>query len=536
VTPSRIGRYQIVGPLAAGGMAEILLARLSGPSGFERIVVVKRILPHLAREPAFVSMFLDEARIVSGIRHPNVVQVQELGHEDGELFLVMEYLEGESASSLLKRSVARNEPLPPVLGAYIVAEACAGLHAAHELTDVDGKPQNIVHRDVSPQNLLVTYAGEVKVLDFGIAKAADRITRTEAGQLKGKFEYMSPEQCRGQDLDRRADVFSLGVVLYELTTGRRLFKRRTQLETLKAITEEPVVPPARVRADYPAALELVVMKALSRRRDDRHASASELRREIVAAIASARPAEDARDWLGRVMAGLFEDRILEKREMVRRVQRGGEIAHVPAGEVSEPVDVPTAELVAEGTAAPSLLETPNGARRAPEGRSRVTLVAGAALVLAVLGVGSFAALRLQGPTQAAPGPSPLPGASVATDPALLATSVPSAPAATQTLLHVETRPPGATVTIGSATRGVTPVDLTLPRSVEPVSLELRKSGYQPLTQSLVPDVDQRIVVSLDPMTGPRAGRPTTPSAPSRPPPAVPAATAPPSASPFQRFD
>src|SRR5262245_61887209 len=213
----RIGRYEVVGELAIGGMATILLGRLVGPRGFEHPVVIKRILPHLAKMPEFVDMFVDEARIVAGIRHPNVVQVTELGCEGDELFLVMEYLEGESVGGLLRRIWTQDGEIDRALAVYIVAEACAGLHAAHELTDEAGKLRGLVHRDISPQNMFVTYSGAVKVLDFGIAQAADRLTRTEAGQVKGKFAYMSPEQCLSQPLDRRSDVFALGVVLYELT-------------------------------------------------------------------------------------------------------------------------------------------------------------------------------------------------------------------------------------------------------------------------------------------------------------------------------
>src|SRR4029453_1875254 len=171
---------------------------------------------------------MNEARIVAGIHHPNVVQVFELGRENDDLFLAMEYLEGESASGLLRRLRTRGEGLPEVLAAHIVADACSGLHAAHELGDADGDPINLVHRDVSPQNVFVTYTGDVKVLDFGIATAADRIAQTEAGQVKGKFECMSPEQCMGKPLDRRADVFALGVLFWELSTGLRLFRRPTE--------------------------------------------------------------------------------------------------------------------------------------------------------------------------------------------------------------------------------------------------------------------------------------------------------------------
>ncbi len=183
-------------------------------------------------------MFVDEARIVAGIRHPNVVAVQELAHEGDELFLVMEYLEGESVGGVARRLVTRGESLRRSLAAFVIAEACAGLHAAHELVDDEGLPRDLVHRDVSPQNVFVTYSGQVKVLDFGVAKAANRNTQTEAGQVKGKFAYMSPEQCLGKPLDRRSDIFGLGIVLWELSTGRRLFKRGSEHLTFKAKGEE----------------------------------------------------------------------------------------------------------------------------------------------------------------------------------------------------------------------------------------------------------------------------------------------------------
>src|SRR5688572_7190193 len=255
--PKRIGRYDIVGPLASGGMAEILLARIVGPSGFQRPVVIKRILPHLSRQKDFVDMFLDEARIVSVIRHPNVVQVTELGHENEELFLVMEYLEGESTAGLMRRLSSRAEKLEPALAAYIVAEACAGAHAAHEQLDSTGANLGIVHRDLSPHNVFVTYGGAIKILDFGIATAADKIAKTEAGQFKGKLEYASPEQCRGAQLDRRSDIFSLGTILWELTTGFRLFKRGGAMEMLRAICEEPIPRPDTIDPEYPEELAAI---------------------------------------------------------------------------------------------------------------------------------------------------------------------------------------------------------------------------------------------------------------------------------------
>ncbi len=339
--PEQVGRYEIIGALGAGGMAEVLLGRLRGPSGFERLVVIKRILPHLAGKQKFVDMFLDEARVVAQIRHANVVHVHELGYENGDLFLVMEYLEGESAGGLLRRLTVQKERLPPALAAYIVAEACAGLHAAHELATPSGERQNVVHRDVSPQNLFVGYGGDVKVLDFGIALAGDRIVRTEAGQLKGKFEYMPPEQWREEPLDRRADIFALGVVLFELTTGRRLFRRATRLDTVKAICELPIPPPSSLEAGYLPELERIVLRALEKKREDRYETAAEMRRDLLALV---RPREAEPDAaLAALMRRVFGDRIAEKAAMVGAARGTGPLASVPPADVDETVEVPVIE-------------------------------------------------------------------------------------------------------------------------------------------------------------------------------------------------
>jgi serine/threonine-protein kinase len=377
--PWRIGRFEILGKLADGGMAEVLLGRLVGPRGFEHPVVIKRMLPELAREPRFVDMFVDEASIAAAVKHPNVVAVHELSQGEGELFLVLEYLEGESVGGLLRRLWSRGVELDRRLAAYIVAEACAGLHAAHELTDEAGKTRDLVHRDVSPQNILVTYAGAVKLLDFGIAKAARRQTQTEAGQLKGKFGYMSPEQCYGRPLDRRSDIFSLGIVLYELTTSRRLFKRDSDLETLKAITEQPVPPPAQHAADYPPALEAICLRALSRKRDDRFATAAEMRRALLAFVHGGGEGlpEEA---LAAVMERSFADRIEAKRELVRRAVAGDGVEAIPSAEVDETVEIPVVfdDERTQGTR--STMATASGAMR-PR-KSALTWLVPAALLAA----------------------------------------------------------------------------------------------------------------------------------------------------------
>jgi len=315
--PPTIGRYEVLGPLASGGMAEILLARLRGPIGFERPVVLKRIAPHLASRDEFREMFVDEARLVSRLRHANVVHVYELGVDAGELFLAMEYLAGESLSRLMKRLAERDERLSPALIAHLVAEACAGLHAAHELRGDDGESLHVVHRDVSPQNLFLTYDGDVKLLDFGVAKAKNRLAQTATGQAKGKFAYMSPEQCRREPLDRTTDVFALGIVLFELLTARRLFRGNSELALVRAICDDPIPLATSVDPAVPDALEEVARKALAREPLDRYPTAAAMREALLQAARHLDPELVGRDDLGRVMRRLFADERREKDDALR---------------------------------------------------------------------------------------------------------------------------------------------------------------------------------------------------------------------------
>lgn len=324
--PDHIGRYQIVGPLATGGMAQILLGSLAGPEGFRRPVVIKRVLPHLAEKREFKTMFIDEARLVAGIRHSNVVTVYELGSEGGELFLVMEYLEGESVAALLRRLQKDNVRLPPEIAAYIAAEAAAGLHAAHEYVDDSGVPQQVVHRDVSPQNLIVNYDGSIKVIDFGIARAKDRGTKTRAGALKGKFAYMAPEQASRGEIDRRVDVYALGVVLHEMLTGKRLFVG-TEAEMIKAICFEHVPTPREFVPDIPEELEAIVLRAMSRDVNTRYPTAAAFRQALIEYLRGL--TSHGREHLVEIMERLFPDRRAEKRDMLRKVRQGADVASLP---------------------------------------------------------------------------------------------------------------------------------------------------------------------------------------------------------------
>ncbi len=275
VTGRRFGRYQLLLELGRGGMATIYLARLVGPENFQKLVVIKKIHDHLAEEKEFLDMFYDEARIAGLVHHPNVVSIFEFGAVGGAHFISMEYVHGQSLVELMRTAKRVSGLLPWPQVVRIVADAAGGLHAAHELRSPEGKPLNVVHRDVSPQNILVGYDGSVKVTDFGIAYAAERIAHTSTGILKGKLAYMSPEQAKAKPLDRRSDVFSLGIVLYEALCLKRLFKGDNDAATLYRLLEMKVPRPSLERMDLPKHLDEIVLKALERDPDRRFSSAGE---------------------------------------------------------------------------------------------------------------------------------------------------------------------------------------------------------------------------------------------------------------------
>ncbi len=276
-----LGRYRVVEEIGIGGMATVHLARMDGPGGFQKWVAIKRIHPNLVEDDQFVDMFLDEARIAAGINHANVAQVFDLGKDEGTYWIAMEYLHGEPLREIMRRCEERNQLISADVAARLCADAAEGLHAAHELRGKNGQLLGLVHRDVTPHNLFVTYEGYTKVVDFGIAKVADRLSETRAGTLKGKLAYMSPEQVRGQDdVDRTTDVFALGVVLWELTTGHRLFRMDTDLDTLEKVQACVVPPPSTIIPGYPIELESVVMKALAKKKPERYQTTRELSRAL----------------------------------------------------------------------------------------------------------------------------------------------------------------------------------------------------------------------------------------------------------------
>lgn len=305
---ARLGKYQLIRRLATGGMAEIFLARAQAIHGFEKLVVLKRILPQHAQSEDFIRMFLAEARLAARLHHPNIVQVYDIGEEASTYFFTMEYVQGQDLRRLVRAARRKQTPIPLEHILHVIMGMAGGLHHAHEKMGSDGQPLGIVHRDVSPSNVLVTYDGDVKVVDFGIAKAAAAQVSTIAGTLKGKIPYMSPEQCRGEAVDRRSDIFSIGTLLWELTTGKRLFAGENEFAILNRVAKADVPPPSSIRPQYPPELEAIVMRALAMRPEDRYMTAIDLQIDLEDFAREARlPVSSAR--MGRFMRKLFEDDI-----------------------------------------------------------------------------------------------------------------------------------------------------------------------------------------------------------------------------------
>ena len=274
------GKFNLIRQIAKGGMAEIWLAEQKGPSGFSKQVVIKKVLPHLAEDQHFIEMFLDEARLVARLDHPNIVQIFELGEIDGMYFIAMEYISGFDVSNIRDRALEFGRIVHPEIAARIISDACQGLDYAHRFKSPDGDHLNLVHRDISPQNILVSREGTAKLVDFGVAKAATSTHQTQTGAVKGKFSYMSPEQISGVPLDGRSDVFSMGIVLFELVTGIRPFGHDNELKAVTAILSSPPPSPRSIRGDLPASMEAIILKALEKDPNNRYQTAHSLSRDL----------------------------------------------------------------------------------------------------------------------------------------------------------------------------------------------------------------------------------------------------------------
>jgi serine/threonine protein kinase len=345
------GKYRLIAELGHGGMADVFLAVQAGPlgSGFSKLTVIKRLRPNLAEEPEFVSMLVDEARIAARLNHPNVVQTNEVGEYEGQYFIAMEYLDGQPFHRIQHRMMQRvKDGTPAVLTKeqqyVIVMDALAGLHHAHELVDYDGTPLGVVHRDITPHNIFVTYEGQVKVVDFGIAKAVGRASETRQGVVKGKVRYMAPEQAIGHDVDRRADVFAAGVMLWEIAAGRRMWKDMDDLRIVQALVSNEVpASPREFDPTVPEAVDKICRRALALKADERYETADEFRSELESFLAEAGHLVDARRKLPGAVADLFKDKRAEIRAVIER--QIAMAASKPSGEFAAvkvaPTDAPS---------------------------------------------------------------------------------------------------------------------------------------------------------------------------------------------------
>jgi serine/threonine-protein kinase len=341
-----IGRYEFLVPIAKGGMAAVWAARLKGTRGFAKTVAIKTMLPTLSDDPLFEQMFLDEAQLAAQIHHPNVVEIMDLGEQDDILYQVMEYVDGESLATVLRTTSKKKERLPLEIAVRIVMDACRGLHAAHELKNVDGTLLGLVHRDISPQNIMITYDGVVKLVDFGVAKAAGRTTsETTAGQIKGKAPYMAPEQALGQRVDRRTDVFAMGIVLYQITTGKHPFRGENDIATLHNILHNELPSPRFVDAQFPRPLEAAINRALSRDVTKRFASAKDMADALSRVFPPTRRRADVADVGAFVQELLGETGNRRRSVLAEAIKRAdSRTGSAPLGDASGSMLLPLAEI------------------------------------------------------------------------------------------------------------------------------------------------------------------------------------------------
>jgi serine/threonine-protein kinase len=461
--PSTFGRYGVVAHLATGGMAQVFIARLEGPGHFQRTVAIKRVLPHLAADARFRDMFLDEARVTAAVRHPNVAEVYDLVSEGGEVYLVMEYVPGETVLRLYRSLRKASCVLPWHLAAHVVAQASAGLHAAHTLR-LGSVPQPVIHRDVSPHNLLIGYDGDVKVIDFGIAKMRGQESRTQVGEVKGKFAYMSPEQACSRELDARSDLFSIGVVLWELLTGTRLFGRDDEVATLQAVLHDEVIPPSEIEPEVPSELDEVVLACLERDRDARIASADDLRARLEAILRDY-GATGAREELSALMHAEFAERIATKDLLVHGALPVDRVPSLATPTVTEISVVSRNTMRADAA--------PKRRRRS----SPWTWPAATALVIsgaAAAWVGAVGLEKSRGP--AAPVPV-APAPRIEALPPATSEAVAPEPA----VLDIQTAPAGADIFLDGAFLGISPLRWSYDGPAREGTTTLRLTNYETTT-------------------------------------------------------
>ena len=476
----RLDRYELIGEIASGGMATVFLARLAGVGGFQRFFAIKRLHPNLAAEPEFVEMFLDEARLAASIHHPHVVPILEVGMSTSGYYVVMEYIEGDTLARLAARAATTvHKQVPPSIALRIVLDALGGLHAAHDLTGPDGEPLGLVHRDVSPQNILVGADGSTRLTDFGVARASSRLANTTTGTLKGKLAYMPPEQTQGGALDRRADVFAMGIVLWEVLAGRRLFKGESEAETLRNLLFRPIPKLGPLAPTLPPALADAIERALDREIDHRFATAADFADALEnAGLPVASPREVA-----AYVASVIGQEVQAHRAAVRAWLAESESSqHLPT--------MPKMPISGDGR--PSLtagaMTGPNSTMSVVPSEARASsrmVVPAVVVALLLIGLGGWFATRPSSPTLAvadAPPGSSRPAAAAAPPSAPAGVVPPPPPSASDDTVSVgalPTRPP-----VGKAwprkddAKPSTPPPATPPATPPPAAPPPADDGYK----------------------------------------------------------
>jgi serine/threonine-protein kinase len=527
---SKIGRYDLIYPLGQGGMATVYVGQVSGMAGFEKLVAVKIIHPHLVRERLFVEMFLDEAKIAAQILHPNVAAIQEIEEDDGILFMVGELVPGESLREVMRHAEKRGTRLSQPMAAYIAASVCSGLQAAHDLQDGDGNPLNLVHRDISPQNVLIGYNGFVKLIDFGVAQAKGRLSHTEAGTIKGKMGYLSPEQLQGKTLDGRSDLFSLGVVLYQMITGKHPFPGHTSLERLNRISAGEFRPLHELEPSVAPELERIVLNAMAVQRGERFPSATAMAEALKTYIRSQEEAAGSQQ-LSTIMNYLFSTRIITHKKRLRGWRERGE----RTGSIPLPDSI-TAGITAAGRgSAEHAEEIPVEEISVVEIKRRfpVKPLIAAVAVAAVLAVGAVLFFttpwKAAGEGPAVSDPAPDPASEIAETPPAAEAEEQAPPPAEEAALPAEVKitfavkPKFARIHVDGERLVAGTREIVLPRDEKVHQIKVSAGSYTPQTVELTADQDREVSVELawagkkGKPAGKPAGKKTEPAADKPPP-------------------
>jgi serine/threonine protein kinase len=478
-------------------MAEVYKGRIQGPAGFERVFVVKRILPHLAEEPTFIRMFVEEAKLSARLNHPNIVQIFELGNVEGEYFISMEYIRGRDLADTMRAIWKTMGPPRPELVAYVGREACRALAYAHTLTDDHGNPLGMIHRDVSPSNIMLSYEGGVKLLDFGIAKALGEAPETtKSGTMKGKYAYMAPEQTEGtDDVDNRIDIFSCGIVLHEVLTGRRLFKGANDIQTIERVRRCEVPPPSFQNPMCTPELDNVVLKALARNRDERFSSAAEMADALDDVVHASRfqPGH-----LAQLIHELFPIEGMPPGAIERRppTLTSTGPSHVTGSGAPSSTRSPTIQPISRPASHGSGLGGGDAADRMRARKSRLGVIAGVVAALAMAGFFVWRGTAARSAADAGARP------------------VPSDPSR-RFNIYVKSEPPGADIFLDGKPKpvGATPISLPIDlNGVSSIQMVLKKPGYEDYQQIIT--TDSAVSINLQPLEAPHAAAPPEAPAPA----------------------